>query len=200
MSTAATIIQGAIRGMIDALDDPYSSYLSSDEYRQTLAGHQRRVRGHRRRDRDESRRTARRAARRSGPTAGSSSSRPIAGSPAETAGMLAGDLVLAADGVSLDGLTVDGARDRIRGPKGSRGHLSIQRGTDEPFALQITRDVIQQEEVVSKPRWPTAPSATSGSTASRIAAPTESRRPCGRTSRPGGRRSSSTCAATPAAT
>src|SRR4029079_17876976 len=64
--------------------------------------------------------------------------------------MLAGDLVLAADGVSLDGLTVDGARDRIRGPKGSAVTLSILRGEAEPFALEITRDVIQQEEVVSK--------------------------------------------------
>ncbi len=46
------IIQGAVRGMIDALDDPYSSYLTSDEYRQTPAGDQRRVRGDRGGDRD----------------------------------------------------------------------------------------------------------------------------------------------------
>ena len=31
-------IQGAIRGMIDSLDDPYSAYLTSDEYRQSLQG------------------------------------------------------------------------------------------------------------------------------------------------------------------
>jgi len=61
-----------------------------------------------------------------------------------------GDLVLAADGVSLDGLTMDGARERIRGPKGSVVTLTVQRGTLQPFALKITRDVIQQEEVVSR--------------------------------------------------
>ena len=33
-----TLIQGAIRGMIDSLGDPYSAYLSSDEYRQSLQG------------------------------------------------------------------------------------------------------------------------------------------------------------------
>ena len=32
------LIQGAIRGMIEALGDPYSSYLTSEEYRQSLQG------------------------------------------------------------------------------------------------------------------------------------------------------------------
>ena len=58
--------------------------------------------------------------------------------------------MLAADGISLDGLTVDGARDRIRGPKGSVVTLTVQRDEAEPFALEITRDVIQQEEVESR--------------------------------------------------
>ena len=34
----AALIQGAIRGMIEALGDPYSSYLTSEEYRQSLQG------------------------------------------------------------------------------------------------------------------------------------------------------------------
>ena len=37
-STARPSIQGAIRGMIDALGDPYSSYLTSQEYRDSLQG------------------------------------------------------------------------------------------------------------------------------------------------------------------
>ncbi|MCY7417351.1 MAG: S41 family peptidase, partial [Chloroflexi bacterium] len=75
---------------------------------------------------------------------------PGAGAPGEMAGLRAGDLLLAADGISLDGLTVDGARDRIRGPKGSVVTLSVQRGVDAPFALEITRDVIEQEEVETR--------------------------------------------------
>ena len=35
-STATTLVQGAIRGMIEALGDPFSAYLTSDEYRQSL--------------------------------------------------------------------------------------------------------------------------------------------------------------------
>ena len=37
-STANALIQGAIKGMIDALGDPYSSYLTSEEYRDSLQG------------------------------------------------------------------------------------------------------------------------------------------------------------------
>ena len=33
-----TLIQGAIRGMIDALGDPYSAYMTSEEYRESLLG------------------------------------------------------------------------------------------------------------------------------------------------------------------
>ena len=143
------LIQGAIRGMIGALGDPYSQYLSSDEYRQTLQGISGEFEGI----------GAEIGTKASdgtigcatlGPTCRLLIIAPMAGSPAEKAGVLAGDLVLAADGVSLDGLTVDGARDRIRGPKGSVVTLSIERGTAAPLSLAITRDVIQQEEVVSK--------------------------------------------------
>jgi len=75
---------------------------------------------------------------------------PLAGSPAEKADLRTGDIVLAADGVPLDGLTMDGARERIRGPKGSVVTLTVHRGTLPTFELKITRDVIQQEEVVSR--------------------------------------------------
>ena len=81
--------------------------------------------------------------------------------------------------MTLDGLTLDEARERIRGPKGSVVTLTIKRGEAEAFALEITRDVIQQEEVETPRLLPTAPSATSGSTASRIAGATSSRRPAG---------------------
>ena len=143
------LIQGAIRGMIGALGDPYSQYLSSDEYRQTLQGISGQFEGigaqigTKASDGTTGCATL-------GPTCRLLIIAPMAGSPAEKAGVLAGDLVLAADGVSFDGLTVDGARDKIRGPKGSVVTLSIERGTAAPLSLAITRDVIQQEEVVSK--------------------------------------------------
>jgi carboxyl-terminal processing protease len=142
------VVQGAIRGMIGALEDPYSSYLTSEEYRDSLQGISGEFEG-------------------IGAEIGTQAAdgtqtcatlaadcrlvivAPLEGSPAQKAGLLAGDLVLAVDGVSLDGLTVDGARERIRGPKGSVVTLTVQRATGDPFALEITRDVIQQQEVES---------------------------------------------------
>lgn len=144
-----TLIQGAIRGMIAALGDPYSSYLTSEEYRQSLRGISGQFEGI----------GAEIATQANGGTQGCATLGPdchllivdsLAGSPAERAGLKAGDLVLEADGVSLDGLTVDAARDKIRGPKGTVVTLTIRRGTGDPFQLAITRDVVQQKEVDSK--------------------------------------------------
>ncbi len=93
---------------------------------------------------------ARRAAPRSVRRATSSSIAPLAGSPAESAGLKAGDLVLATDGTPLDGLTVDDARSRIRGPKDSVVTLTVKRGDAAPFDLAITRDLVQEQEVISQ--------------------------------------------------
>jgi carboxyl-terminal processing protease len=140
------LIQGAIRGMIESLDDPYSSYLSSEEYRQNLQGISGEFEGigaeisTQATDGSQGCGTL-------GPDCRLVIISPLAGSPAEAAGLLAGDLVLAVDGVPLDGQTVDGARDMIRGPKGSVVTLTVSRGDGEPLPLRITRDVIQLQEV-----------------------------------------------------
>jgi carboxyl-terminal processing protease len=143
------LIQGAIRGMIEALDDPYSSYLTSQEYRDSLQGISGQFEGIGAEIATEAADGSQGCAT-LGPDCRLVIVAPLDGSPAERAGLLAGDLVLAADGSALDGLTVDGARDRIRGPKGSTVTLTIERGDDEPFELEITRDVIQQREVRSE--------------------------------------------------
>ncbi len=143
------IVQGAIRGMIDALGDPYSSYLTSDEYHDTLQGISGEFEGigveiaTQAADGTQGCATL-------GPDCRLVVVAPLAGSPAERADLRTGDLILAADGVSFDGQNVDGARERIRGPKGSIVTLSIQRDGQESFALEIVRDVILQEEVVSR--------------------------------------------------
>jgi carboxyl-terminal processing protease len=143
------VVQGAIRGMIDSLEDPYSSYLTSDQYRSSLQGISGQFEG-------IGAEIATQASDGSqgcstlGPTCRLVIIAPIGGSPAEKAGLLPGDLVLATDGVPLDGLTVDAARERMRGPKDSSVELSIQRGADSPFDLTVVRDIIQEREVESR--------------------------------------------------
>jgi carboxyl-terminal processing protease len=144
------LIQGAIRGMIGALDDPFSAYLSSDEYRQSLQGISGQFEG------IGAQITAEAPDGTDGCTPLGSTCRlvvtePLPGSPAERIGLKAGDVVTLVDGTSVDGLTVDGARDRIRGPKGSAVTLTIDRGDGVPLLLSITRDVVQTQEVASRP-------------------------------------------------
>jgi len=143
------VVQGAIRGMIQALGDPYSAYLTSDQYRDSLLGISGQFEGI----------GAEIATVRPDGTEGCSPlgsscrlivTQPIAGSPADKAGIKVGDIVVSVDGAALDGLTVDGARDRIRGPKGSVVTLALRRGGGAPIKLTITRDVVQTKEVESK--------------------------------------------------
>jgi carboxyl-terminal processing protease len=144
----ATIISGAIRGMIQSLNDPYSAYLTPDDFVKSLLG----VNGQFEGVGAEIASEARDGTKGCTPLGSGCRlvvTRPIPRSPAERAGVVVGDIIAATDGTSLDGLTPDAARDRIRGPKGTVVTLTIERGTAAAFQLAITRDVVQEQEVVS---------------------------------------------------
>ncbi len=69
---------------------------------------------------------------------------PIDGTPADNAGVLAGDFVTHVDGESVLGLTLDQAVDLMRGPVGSEIIITIVReGEAEPFDISIIRDTIK---------------------------------------------------------
>lgn len=73
---------------------------------------------------------------------------PIPGSPAERAGLLPGDVIEAADGRSLTGLTLDEAGTLVRGPAGSTVRLTIRRpGVADPFTLDVLREKLTQPAV-----------------------------------------------------
>ncbi len=144
-----TLIQGAIRGMIDSLGDPYSAYLSSDEYRKSLQGISGQFEGIGAEIATEGL-DGTKGCTPLGATCRLVIKNPLPGSPAAGAGLLPGDIILAADGVTLDGLTIDGARDKIRGPKGTIVTLNVQRGSGTAFDLAITRDIVQEKEVDSQ--------------------------------------------------
>jgi carboxyl-terminal processing protease len=145
------LIEGAIKGMIAALDDPYSSYLTSEEFQATLQGISGQFEGIGAEIGTQNATGATTDCATLGPDCRLVVISPIDGSPAQKAGVKAGDIVLMVDGSSVDGLTVDGARDRIRGKKGTEVVLTVSRkGVADPIKLAITRDVIVQKEVVTK--------------------------------------------------
>ena len=144
------LVEGAIKGMIAALDDPFSQYLTSQEYRDSLRGISATFEGI-----GANIATA-------GPDGKSTTCSPISDtcllvitspvedSPAEKAGLEAGDVIDAIDGMATAGLSVDDATGRIRGPRDSVVTLRIVRNHGAPFDVTLTRAVIIQKEVSNK--------------------------------------------------
>ncbi len=76
---------------------------------------------------------------------------PLAKSPAEKAGLQAGDIILAIDGDSTKGITIDEAVDKIRGVKGSTVELTIRRAEEsEVRTFPIVRQEIQVPSVEAR--------------------------------------------------
>jgi carboxyl-terminal processing protease len=74
---------------------------------------------------------------------------PISGTPADKAGLRPKDAIIAIDGKDATGLSVEEARDKIRGPKGTQVKLTVIRGTQK-LDVAITRDTINIPSVESK--------------------------------------------------
>ena len=141
------LVEGAIKGMFGALNDPFSSYLTEEEYRASLGGLSGEFEGvgveMTTRDQDDQ------------PCATISATcrlvvtRVIRGSPAVTADLRVGDVLLAVDGKTTIGSSLEVVVPTIRGPKGSVVRLTIER-TGETIEIPVTRDVIRREDVRSE--------------------------------------------------
>lgn len=76
---------------------------------------------------------------------------PMDGTPADKAGIEAGDFITHVNGESMMGLTLDQAVDMMRGPVGSEIIITVVRdGVDEPFDVSIIRDTIKVTAVRSR--------------------------------------------------
>lgn len=141
------LVEGAIKGIFEALADPYSSYLTEEEYRQSLGGLSGEFEGvgveMATRDLDGQ------------PCATISATcrliitRVIRGSPAVTADLRVGDVLLAVDGKSTLDSSLEVIVPTIRGPKGSTVVLTIERD-GQPMEIPVVRDVIRREDVRSE--------------------------------------------------
>jgi carboxyl-terminal processing protease len=73
---------------------------------------------------------------------------PLSGSPAQRAGIRAGDLILKIDDQETSEITLPQAVDLIRGEKGTVVSLTLFRqGEEESFEIRITRDIIVVKSV-----------------------------------------------------
>ncbi|HSH18644.1 MAG TPA: S41 family peptidase [Candidatus Saccharimonadales bacterium] len=75
---------------------------------------------------------------------------PIAGFPAEKAGLKPQDIITTINGESTGNLSIDEAVGKIRGDKGTKVTLEVVRGRTQPLSFTITRDDIKIESVKSE--------------------------------------------------
>jgi carboxyl-terminal processing protease len=128
------VINGAINGMVESLDDPYSDYMSNEEAENFHGSISSSFQG-----------IGAEIQEKDGHIVIVS---PIKGSPAEKAGLKPNDMILSVNGKSLQGMNSTQAVTLIRGKKGTKVELSIQRpGTDAPITVPIIRDEIPIETV-----------------------------------------------------
>ena len=124
--------EGAIRGMLAALEDPHASYLSAEQHSREQEGYRGYFEGI--------------GAQVTLTEAGLTVIAPIPGAPAEAAGIRAGDLILAVDGADIEGLTLIEAVNLIRGPGGTEVTLLVRHvGEFEDVSITVTRGRIPIE-------------------------------------------------------
>ena len=76
---------------------------------------------------------------------------PMDETPAAKAGVQTNDLITALDGTQIQGLTLEEAVEKMRGPVNTPINLTIVRkGRDEPFDIKVVRDTIKVQAVKSR--------------------------------------------------
>lgn len=144
-----TLVEGAIKGMVEAVGDPYSTYLTAEEFRNTLQDISGEFEGIGAEIGTVDAKGATVDCATFGPDCRLVIVAPLDGSPALKAGLKPGDVIAKVDGSTLDGLTPNQARDRIRGKKGTDVVLTIERASVAAFEVTVTRDIVRQREVIT---------------------------------------------------
>jgi len=124
-----SLTEAAIRGMVEALEDPYTAYLDPEAYELSLADIEGRYEG-------------------IGAAVGVREGQitiiaPFADSPAAAAGIKAGDIILEIDDRPTSGMSLAEAAAFVRGPRGTTVRLLIlHQGETEPEEIEVVRDEI----------------------------------------------------------
>ncbi len=129
---SSTLIEGALEGMADAIEDPYTEYLDEVEASsmdEDIQGSFEGIGAEVMKEGEYVRIVS-----------------PIAGSPAEEAGLMPNDYIVEVDNESVADLNINEAVALIRGEQGSDVELLILRG-DSEFSITLTRDSIPVESV-----------------------------------------------------
>lgn len=128
-----TLIEGAITGMTESVGDPYTQYLNVEEsssLNESISASFEGIGAEVMKQGDNVMIVS-----------------PIAGSPAEKAGLQPNDIIVKVDEQELSGMSLNEAVSYIRGEKGSEVVLTIKRG-ETTFEVTLVRDTIPVETVL----------------------------------------------------
>jgi carboxyl-terminal processing protease len=141
------LVEGAIGGLFNALGDPFSQYLTEEEYRKTLGGISGEFTGVgvQMATQDDQGRPCDKVS----DTCHLVITHVVRKSPAQSAGLADNDHIVAIDNTTTTGMTVDDVAAKLRGPKGTTVSITVDRA-GETKEFSVTRDVIQREDVISE--------------------------------------------------
>lgn len=131
------LLEGAITGMVQSLGDPHSEYMDPQVYKDAtdeLSGSFEGIGAY-------------------VDTSGTvlTITKPIPGSPAEKAGLKAGDQIIAVNGVDMTGIDPEQVRSKVIGPAGTTVHLTVRRpGQSTTLQFDIVRAQINVPSVSGK--------------------------------------------------
>lgn len=132
---SAALNEGALKGIVQALDDPYSGYLNAEAYEFEKSDMQGSFGG-------------------IGASVSVNKNKepiivaPMKGSPAERAGIRTGDIIKAVDDKATEGLSLLETISMVRGPVGTKVKLVIiHQDSEEPVEIMITREEINSTSV-----------------------------------------------------
>ncbi|AYO31175.1 S41 family peptidase [Biomaibacter acetigenes] len=132
----SSLVEGAIRGMVQSLEDPYSIYMNPAEFEDFMISVNGSFEG-------------------VGISLGSDEKTgavivisPIEGTPAQKAGILPQDRIIKVDDVDIRGRSIDDVVRLLRGPKGTKVTLYIERpGIKNLLKFELVRDNIRLKTV-----------------------------------------------------
>ena len=137
-ASTSSLVQGSIKGMVEALGDPYSNYMVRDDYEELGNRLQGSFNG-------------------VGIVVGAGENNritiiaPIKDSPADKAGMKSGDVITAINGETTQGLTVDDAVALIRGEPGTQVEITVYReSSKKELDFKVLRKSIAVDSVGSE--------------------------------------------------
>lgn len=130
------LVEGAIKGMLEALNDPYTKHFKPKDFKHIEEMTEGRFEG-------------------VGMTLDMEDSQvvvvaPIEDTPASRAGIKHGDKVLEVDGKSTKGMALEEVVSKIKGKSGTKVTLTIGREGQEPFKVTLVREAINIPNITSK--------------------------------------------------